>query len=77
MIVVARVRRRHNCRSISHVPVRHHLLIHHHPLILLILLILTLINMAGSTRPAGYRRNGVDSVWHFGGAAIIILISKS
>lgn len=83
MIVVALVHRRHNCRSISHLPVHHHLLIHRHPhilltlLILLILPILTIIKMVGSNRPAGYRRNGVDSVWHFGGVAIIILISKS
>lgn len=77
MIVVALVRRRHNCRSISHLPVHRHLLIHHHPHILLILPILTIIKMAGSNRPAGYRRNGVDFVWHFGGVAIIILISKS
>lgn len=77
MTVVARVRRRHNCRSISHLLVRHHLLFHRHPHILLILLIPTIIKMAGSNHPAAYRRNGVASVWHFGGVAIIILISKS
>lgn len=77
MIIAARVRHHHNCRSISHLLVHHHLLFHHHPRIPLIPLILMIIKMVGSNQPAGYRRNGVDSVWHFGGVAIIILISKN